>query len=237
MLSAIEKGLQRTSNSFTNELARYRNTSWEELKRRTLEKHRGIVSGDSVMRDSVGRFDAFSRSRYCLAETVNGSVFGPRVDVTLQQQDTPESLLSLDLTTVQALQKVDAMTAVVVNLNESRLLGRRPNLIPALSDAILKSGPDSRSVLLADALKVISAQIVDDEEDGIESVPPRAFRKSYFERKGLNVMDVKITDGSRGFLEGLAWGVVISEVSQHPQVRVTCTLADLRKRKSVGSLV
>jgi hypothetical protein len=67
ILSAIEKGLQRTSDSFTAELAKYRNTSWEALKRRTLEKHRGIVSGesfgDSAMRDvaSVGNF---GRSRY-----------------------------------------------------------------------------------------------------------------------------------------------------------------------------
>jgi len=140
------------------------------------------------------------------------------MDITLQQQDTPESLLSLDLTTVKALQKVDAMTAVVINLNDSRLAGRRPNLIPGLSDAILKLGSDSRSVQLADALKVISAQIVDDEEDGIESVAPRAFRKNYIERKGLDTMNMKITDGSRQFLERLAWGVVISEVSQHPQV-------------------
>ena len=67
ILSAIEKGLQRTSNSFTSELARYRNTSWEALKRRTLEKYRGIVSGEALGKDSlspVGQFEAFGKSRY-----------------------------------------------------------------------------------------------------------------------------------------------------------------------------
>lgn len=66
ILSAIEKGLQRSSNSFTSELARYRNTSWEALKRRTLEKHRGIVSGETLGKESVGpvgQFDAFGKSR------------------------------------------------------------------------------------------------------------------------------------------------------------------------------
>jgi hypothetical protein len=67
ILSAIEKGLQRTSNSFTAELARHRNTSWEALKRRTLEKHRGIVNGEFPERESigpVGQFEAFGRSRF-----------------------------------------------------------------------------------------------------------------------------------------------------------------------------
>jgi hypothetical protein len=66
ILSAIEKGLQRTSNSFTAELARHRNTSWEALKRRTLEKHRGIVNGEIPERESVGpvgQFEAFGKSR------------------------------------------------------------------------------------------------------------------------------------------------------------------------------
>lgn len=139
------------------------------------------------------------------------------MDVTMQQDDTPESLLALDLNTVQSLQRVDAMTAVVRSLNDSRLQTRRPNLIPALSDAILRLGADSRSVQLADALKVIGAQITDDEDEDLSSVPPRAFRKDYIERKGLEKMNVRIAEGSRRFLEGLAWGVVISEVSQHPQ--------------------
>jgi hypothetical protein len=67
ILSAIEKGLQRTSNSFTAELARHRNTSWEALKRRTLEKHRGIISGEFPGKESVGtvgHFDNFGRSRF-----------------------------------------------------------------------------------------------------------------------------------------------------------------------------
>jgi hypothetical protein len=66
ILSAIEKGLQRSSNSFTSELARYRNTSWEALKQRTLEKHRGIVSGETLGKESigpVGQFEAFGKSR------------------------------------------------------------------------------------------------------------------------------------------------------------------------------
>lgn len=67
ILSAIEKGLQRTSNSFTAELARYRNTSWEALKKRTLENHRGIVSGEDLGMDGVGpvrQFETFGKSRY-----------------------------------------------------------------------------------------------------------------------------------------------------------------------------
>ena len=66
ILSAIEKGLQRTSNSFTAELAQYRNTSWEALKKRTLEKHRGTMSGDMMGRENVGpvgQFEAFGKSR------------------------------------------------------------------------------------------------------------------------------------------------------------------------------
>ena len=66
ILSAIEKGLQRTSNTFTSELARYRNTSWEALKKRTLEKHRGIATGEPLARQSVGpvsQSDPFGRSR------------------------------------------------------------------------------------------------------------------------------------------------------------------------------
>ena len=67
ILSAIEKGLQRTSNSFTAELARHRNTSWEALKRRTLEKHRGIMNGEVPGKESqgtIGQFEAFGRSRF-----------------------------------------------------------------------------------------------------------------------------------------------------------------------------
>jgi hypothetical protein len=67
ILSAIEKGLARSSASFTTELARHRNTSWEALKRRTLERHRGIISGDgsgNATLGSVGQFDGFGQSRY-----------------------------------------------------------------------------------------------------------------------------------------------------------------------------
>lgn len=67
ILAAIEKGLQRTSNSFTAELARHRNTSWEALKRRTLEKHRGIMNGELPGKDTqtpIGQFEAFGRSRF-----------------------------------------------------------------------------------------------------------------------------------------------------------------------------
>jgi hypothetical protein len=70
ILAAIDKGLQRTSNSFTAELARYRNTSWEALKKRTLEKHRGIVSGDGLAKDKgdpFGNFESLGRSRYLMA--------------------------------------------------------------------------------------------------------------------------------------------------------------------------
>jgi nuclear pore complex protein Nup93 len=109
------------------------------------------------------------------------------------------------------------MTSVVVALNEARLQSRRPNIIPALSDALLKFGQDSRSIQLADVLKVISAQISDEDEEQVEGVAPRAFRKDYIERKGLNKMHAKITEGSRRFLQGLAWGVIVAEVSQHPQ--------------------
>ena len=135
----------------------------------------------------------------------------------MQQDDTPDSLLSLDLTSVQSLQRTEAMGNVVKALNESRLAGRRPNLIPALSEAFLRQGSDSRSVQLADALKVIGCQITEDDDEELETVPPRAFRKDYIERKGLAKMNNRITDGSRRFLEGLAWGLVVSEVSQHPQ--------------------
>ena len=139
------------------------------------------------------------------------------MDSSVHQPDTPDSLLSLDLTSVHSLQRVNAMIDVVVALNDSRMQSRRPNLIPALSDAILRLGSDSRSIQLADALKVITAQITDEDEEEVEAVPPRAFRKDYIERKALNKMNARITDGSRRFLEGLAWGVVVAEVSQHPQ--------------------
>ena len=141
------------------------------------------------------------------------------MDVSMQQADSSDSLLNLDLTSVHSLQRIDAMTAVVKALNDSRMQSRRPNIIPALSEALLKFGADSRSVQLSDALKVITAQITDDEDEDVESVAPRAFRKDYIERKGLEKMNTRITDGSQRFLEGLAWGVVVSEVAQHPQVR------------------
>lgn len=140
------------------------------------------------------------------------------MDVTMQQSDTSESLLNLDLTSVHSFQRIDAMSTVIKSLNESRIQSRRPNLLPALSDAILRFGADSRSVQLADALKAITAQITDEEDEGVETVPPRVFRKDYIERKGLDKMNTRITDGSRRFLEGLAWSVVVSEVAQHPQV-------------------
>ena len=136
----------------------------------------------------------------------------------MQQSDSSESLLNLDLTSVHSFQRIDAMTTVIKSLNESRMQSRRPNLIPALSEAILRFGADSRSVQLADALKVITAQTTDEDDEEMETVPPRAFRKDYIERKGLEKMNTRITDGSRRFLEGLAWGVVVSEVAQHPQV-------------------
>jgi hypothetical protein len=221
ILSAIEKGLQRTSNSFTAELARHRNTSWETLKRRTLEKHRGTVNGDFLGKESVGtvgQFEGFGRSRFAQPYIPDFSVFGRTMDTSVSHSDTPESLLTLDLSSVHSLQRIDAMSAVVIALNESRMQSRRPNLIPALSDAILRLGPDSRSIQLADVLKVISAQITDEDDEAVETVAPRAFRKDYIERKGLDKMNAQITDGSRRFLEGLAWGVVVAEVSRHPQV-------------------
>lgn len=140
------------------------------------------------------------------------------MDVTMLQSDSSESLLTLDLTSVHSLQRVEAMTTVIKALNESRMQSRRPNLIPALSEAMLRFGADSRSVQLADALKAITAQITDEEDGEVEIVLPRVFRKDYIERKGLEKMNTRITDGSRRFLEGLAWGVVVSEVAQHPQV-------------------
>src|SRR5579859_4273720 len=221
ILSAIEKGLQRTSNSFTAELARHRNTSWEALKRRTLEKHRGIMNGELPGKDTqgpVGQFEAFGRSRFAeYRALLTVSVFGRTMESSVQQPDSPDSLLALDLTSVHSLQRVNALIDVVVALNDSRMQSRRPNLIPALSDAILRLGSDSRSIQLADVLKVIAAQITDDDEEDVEAVPPRAFRKDYIERKGLDKMNARITDGSRRFLEGLAWGVVVAEVNQHPQ--------------------
>ena len=135
----------------------------------------------------------------------------------MRDSDTPDSLLTLDLTSVHALQRIDGMTSVVKALNESRMQGRRPNLIPTLSDTILRFGSDSRSVQLADALKIITAQITDEDEEEVESVPPRAFRHDYIERNGLEKMNTRITEGSRRFLEGLAWGAVVTEVTQHPQ--------------------
>lgn len=231
ILSAIEKGLQRTSNSFTAELARHRNTSWETLKRRTLEKHRGIVNGDFLGKESgtIGQFEEFGRSRFAQSYTPDFSVFGRTMDTSISHSDTPESLLTLDLSSVHSLQRIDAMSAVVVALNESRMQSRRPNLIPAISDAILRLGPDSRSIQLADVLKVISAQITDEDDEAVETVAPRAFRKDYIERKGLDKMNAQIGDGSRRFLESLAWGVVVAEVSQHPQV-VFRYMPNLRKR-------
>jgi hypothetical protein len=109
---------------------------------------------------------------------------------------------------------------------------RRPILIPALSDAILRQGGDSRSIQLADALKVVTSQITDEDDDEVESLPPRAFRKDYIERKGMEKMNAKITDGSRRFLESLAWGVVVSEVSQHPQVVISVNGLISRKHSS-----
>lgn len=138
------------------------------------------------------------------------------MDISMQEPDSSDSFLHLDLASVHSLQRVDAMTAVVKSLNEARMQSSRPNLIPALSDAILRFGSDSRSIQLADALNVITAQITDEDEN-IETVLPRAFRKDYIERQGLEKMYARITDGSRRFLEGLAWGVVVNEVSQHPQ--------------------
>jgi len=138
------------------------------------------------------------------------------MDISVQQPESADSSLNLDLTSVHSLQRIDAMTGVIKSLNEARLQSRRLNIIPSLSEALLRFGPDSRSVQLADALKVITAQITDEDED-LEAVPPRAFRKDYIERKGVEKMNVAITDGSRRFLEGLAWGLIISEVSQHPQ--------------------
>ena len=138
------------------------------------------------------------------------------MDSTMQQAETPESILTLDLISVHSLQRIEAMTSVIKSLNDSRMQSRRPNLIPALSDAFLRFGPDSRSVQLADALKVITAQITE-EDESVETVLPRAFRKDYMERKGLEKMNTRITNGSKRFLEGLAWGVVVSEVAQHPQ--------------------
>jgi hypothetical protein len=126
------------------------------------------------------------------------------------------------------------MANVVRALNDSRMQSRRPNLIPALSDAILRQGGDSRSIQLADALKVITSQITDEDDEEVESVSPRAFRRDYIERKGLEKMNAKITDGSRRFLEGLAWGVVVSEVSQHPQVVIIVKGLISRKHNSAG---
>lgn len=215
ILSAIEKGLQRTSDSFTAELAKYRNTSWEALKQRTLERHRGIVSGesmrDSTMRDvtSVGNFG-------------KSSVFGSTMDTSVRHPDSEDPRLTLDLTSVHSLQRIEALTSVIKDLNDARSqTARRTNLIPALSEAILRFGADSRSVQLADALKVISAQITDEEDEPLEAINYRSFKKDYIERKGLDKMSERITEGSRRFLEGLAWGVVISEISQHPQVQLS----------------
>ena len=156
------------------------------------------------------------------------------MDVTMQQADSPDSLFNLDLTSVHSLQRIDAMTAVVKALNDSRMQSRRPNLIQALSDAILRFGGDSRSVQLADALKVITAQITDEDDEEVESVAPRAFKMDYIERKGLEKMNTRIAEGSRRFLEGLAWGVVVSEVAQHPQVAFLSIKLIFRKLKLVG---
>jgi hypothetical protein len=150
----------------------------------------------------------------------------------MQQSETSDSLLTLDLTSVHSLQRVDAMANVVRALNDSRIQSRRPILIPALSDAILRQGGDSRSIQLADVLKVITSQITDEDDEEVESVPPRAFRRDYIERKGLEKMNTKITDGSRRFLEGLAWGAVVSEVSQHPQVVIIVKTLISRKLNS-----
>ena len=128
-------------------------------------------------------------------------------------------MLTLDLTSVHSLQRIEALTAVIKTLNDTRSQpSPRATLIPALSDAILRFGADSRSVQLADALKVISAQITNEEDEPLEAINFRAFRREYIERKAVGKMSERITEGSRRFLEGLAWGVVISEISQHPQV-------------------
>src|SRR5436305_5186093 len=140
------------------------------------------------------------------------------MDMSIQQSDSSDSLLSLDLNSVHSLQRIEAMAMVIKSLNDSRMQSRRPTLIPGLSDAILKFGSDSRSVQLADALKIITAQIMEEDDEEVHAIAPRAFRKDYIERKGLDKMNTRIVDGSRRFLEGLAWGVVVSEVSQHPQV-------------------
>jgi len=135
--------------------------------------------------------------------------------------NSEDAMLTLDLNSVRSLHRVEAMTTVIKDLNDARLQSsRRSNLIPALSEAILKFGADSRSVQLTDALKIIRAQITDEEDEPLEAVNFRAFRKDYIERKGLEKMSERITEGSRRFLEGLAWGVVISEISQHPQVQL-----------------
>jgi hypothetical protein len=84
ILSAIEKGLQRTSNSFTAELARYRNTSWEALKQKTMEKHRAIISGESMSKDTSGpgsQFQISGRSRYVTKNTLLTSVFSDELQM------------------------------------------------------------------------------------------------------------------------------------------------------------
>ena len=143
------------------------------------------------------------------------------MDTNVGGPNPEDTILMLDLTSVRSLHRVEAMTTVIKDLNDARSQSsRRSNLIPALSEAILKFGADSRSVQLADALKVIGAQITDEEDEPLEAVNFRAFRKDYIERKGLEKMSERITEGSRRFLEELAWRVVISEISQHPQVQL-----------------
>jgi nuclear pore complex protein Nup93 len=108
------------------------------------------------------------------------------------------------------------MANVIKSLNESRMQSRRPNLLTALSEAILSQGSDSRSVQLADALRIITNHIIDEDGDS-DAIAPRASRVEYIERKGLKKIRTQICEGSQRFLENLAWGVVVSEVSQHPQ--------------------
>ena len=138
------------------------------------------------------------------------------MDSSTPQPDTTETL-TLDLTSVHSLQRINAMTNVVKALNESRMQSRRPNLIPALSDAFVSQGSDSRSVQLTDALKIITDQILDDLTGELETVAPRAFRSNYIERKDLREMRKKLCEGSQKFLETLAWALVVNEVAQHPQ--------------------
>jgi len=170
----------------------------------------------SFLLETLGRAGIFLN----IGQRLMGSVFGRTMETSVGGSNSEDTILTLDLTSVRSLHRVEAMTTVIRDLNDARSQGRRSNLIPALSEAILKFGADSRSVQLTDALKVIRAQITDEEDEPLEAVNFRAFRQDYIDRKGLEKMSERITDGSRRFLEGLAWGVVISEISQHPQAQL-----------------